>query len=188
MKPSARSQIKGKHVMIGVPQANVVKRPFLIAIALLAALPAFAQEPVGCDKFKWPVDHERALLASPSQMTSGAGLPQPLATAATVVLVPYAAAKLPVAPSRAPKTADSYAGFINAPAVPKPGTYRVALSAPAWIDVIQNGHTLQSTGFSGVRDCPGIAKSVKFELTAAPFVVELSGTTAHNLTFVVTPD
>jgi hypothetical protein len=165
-----------------------MKRSLLIAIALLTAAPAFAQAPVGCDKFKWPVDRERALLASPSQMASGAEMPKPLATAVTVALVPYAGAKLPVPPSRAPKTVDSYAGFINAPAVSNPGTYRVTLSAPAWIDVIQNGHTLQSTAFSSASGCPGIAKSVKFELTAAPFAVEFSGTAADALTFVVTPD
>ncbi|MFZ3308196.1 MAG: hypothetical protein WA280_02360 [Xanthobacteraceae bacterium] len=163
-------------------------RTVLIAMALLAAAPALAQEPVGCGKFKWPLNHERALLASPSQKPSGADLTQPFAAAVTVGLVPYAEAKLPAPPSRTPKAADSYAGFIKAAAVPKSGAYRVTLSAPAWIDVIQNGHTLQSTAFSGASGCAGIAKSVKFELAAAPFTVELSSTTAHALTFVVTAD
>lgn len=113
-----------------------MNRLFLIAIALLAAAPVFAQEPVGCDKFKWPVDRKRALLASSSQMASGAEMPKLLATTVTVALVPYVDAKLPVPASRAPR-AGSYAGFINAPAVPNPGTHRVTLSAPAWIDVIQ---------------------------------------------------
>lgn len=162
-------------------------RCLVSGLALLAATQALAQEPpVGCDKFKWPVDHERALLASASQLRSGAEMHQPLATAVTVALMPYTEAKLPTPPSRASKVAGSYAGFINAPAVPNPGTYRVTLSAPAWIDVVQNGHNLQSTAFSSARGCPGIAKSVKFELIAEPFVIELSNTTAHALTFVVT--
>lgn len=160
----------------------------LMALALLTTTPALAQEPVGCDKFKWPVDRERTLLASPSPMPSGSQMPQPLATAVTIGLVPHAEANLPVPPSRAPKAADSYAGYIKAPAVAKPGIYRITLSAPGWIDVIQAGHALQSTAFSGVSGCAGIAKSVKFELAAAPFTVEVSGTTAHALTLVVTPD
>jgi hypothetical protein len=159
-----------------------------IAATLSAAAPALAQEPVGCDKFKWPLDHERALLASPSQKPSGADLPQPVGTAVAVALAPLADAKLPVPPSRAPKDADSYAGFIQAAAVPKSGTYRVTLSAQAWIDVIQNGQAAKSTAFSGATGCAGIRKSVKFDLAAAPFTVELSGTTAHAITFVVTPD
>ncbi|HJY16038.1 MAG TPA: hypothetical protein VJ353_00290, partial [Xanthobacteraceae bacterium] len=73
-------------------------------------------------------------------------------------------------------------------AVPKSGTYRVTLSAQAWIDVIQNGQAAKSTAFSGATGCAGIRKSVKFDLAAAPFTVELSGTTAHAITFVVTPD
>ena len=35
----------------------------LLLLALLTT-PALAQEPVGCDKFKWPLDKERALLTS----------------------------------------------------------------------------------------------------------------------------
>jgi hypothetical protein len=165
-----------------------MKKHWLIPIALLIAAPALAQEPVGCDKFKWPLDHERALLASPSQLPSGGETLQPLGTAVTVALAPYADAKLPVPPSRAPKSPVTYAGFIRLSAIPKSGTYRVTLAGPAWIDVIQNGIALKSTAFSGASGCAGIAKSVKFELAAAPFTVELSGTTAHALTFVVTPD
>ncbi len=165
-----------------------MKARWLIPIALLIAAPALAQEPVGCDKFKWPLDHERALLASPSQLSSGAAMAQPLAAAVTLALLPLSDAKLPVAPSRAPKSPDSYAGFVSAPTLPKAGTYRVTLAAPAWIDVIQSGQALQSTAFSGASGCTGLAKSVKFEISAATFIVELSGTAAHALSFVVTPD
>lgn len=163
-------------------------RAFLIAVALAVGAPALAQEPVGCDKFKWSVGRERVLLASPARMMSGAAMTQALAAAITIVLQPYAQATLPVPPSRAPKTPDTFAGFIRAPAIPKPGTYRVTLSAPAWIDVVQNGQAVKSTAFSSASGCAGIAKSVKFDLAAVPFVVELSGATAREVTFVVTPD
>ena len=46
-------------------------RSSLVFIALLMGLPALAQEPVGCDKFKWPIDQERSLLAKPSSVVSG---------------------------------------------------------------------------------------------------------------------
>ncbi len=39
----------------------MIRVVLFIAATLLAAAPALAQEPVGCDKFKWPLDHERAL-------------------------------------------------------------------------------------------------------------------------------
>jgi hypothetical protein len=46
-------------------------RSFLALVPLLLAAPAFAQEPAGCDKFKWPLDRERALLANPTVVASG---------------------------------------------------------------------------------------------------------------------
>ena len=48
-----------------------MRRVLLIAVALLIAAPALAQEPVGCDKFKWPLDKERALLAKAETTASG---------------------------------------------------------------------------------------------------------------------
>jgi|SRR5450755_3237988 hypothetical protein len=107
---------------------TITPRNYIALIALLIAAPAFAQEPVGCDKFKWPLDREKALLASAKPAASGSEISQALATAVSVALVPFAEAKLPMAPSRAPKSSDSSAGFVGLPAPPKAGTYRVTLS------------------------------------------------------------
>ncbi len=81
-------------------------RSALIAlVALLAAGPCFAQEPVGCDKFKWPLDQERAMLTGTDVPTaaSGSSVTHPLPVAVSVALVPFADAKLPMPPERAPK-------------------------------------------------------------------------------------
>ena len=163
-------------------------RSHLALIALLLAAPAFAQEPVGCDKFKWPLDRERTMLANPTVVASGSEVQQPLAAAMMVTLVPFADANLPMAPSRAPKSPDSYAGFVRVSALPRAATYRITLSEGAWIDVVQDGYDVKSGAFSGAMGCDGVRKSVKFELTAAPFIIELSGTTAHAVALVVTPD
>jgi hypothetical protein len=160
----------------------------LALIALLIAAPAFAQEPVGCDKFKWPVDHERALLANPSQAQSGGEMQKPNDAAVMVTLVPFADAHLPMAPERTPKSPDSYAGFVRVSGLPKPGTYRITLSQGAWIDVIQNGHELKSITSSSATGCEGVRKSVKFELPTGPFIIQLSGTIAHAIAVAVTPD
>jgi hypothetical protein len=157
------------------------------ALALLIAASAFAQEPVGCDKFKWPVDKERAMLGAAAAAPSGAEIVAPLAGAYKITLAPTDAANLPNAPTRAPR-AGTNAGFVKAAALPKAGTYRVTLSEPGWIDVFQDGHVVKSGAFSGVTGCDGIRKSVKFELGASPFVIELSGVPANTISFVVTPD
>ena len=157
-------------------------------VALLLAAPALAQEPVGCDKFKWPLDRERALLAAASPISSGAEITQPLAAPVNVTLAPLADAKLPQPPSRAPKQPDSYAGFLRIGSLAKSGTYRITLSQGAWIDVFQDGHDVKSVAFSGAIGCEGVRKSVKFELTTAPFLVELTGNSVSKIAVVITPD
>jgi hypothetical protein len=161
-------------------------RGFFVLMVLLAAAPAFAQEPTGCT-FKWSLDKERALLAKAAQVGSGSEAVQ-VSSPVAVSLQPLAAAKLPQAPSRTPKYSDSYAGFVQASAPASAGTYRITLSHAAWIDVIQGGHPLRTVGFTGAKGCDGVAKSVKFDLAAAPYVIELSGTSAHSVALVVTPD
>ena len=165
-----------------------VKTALIVIAACAVAAPAFAQEPVGCDKFKWPLDHERELLASPSQTASGGDMQKPLAAAVMLKLLPLADAHLPTAPSRAPKSPDTYAGFVRVPALEKAATYRITLSEGAWIDVVQDGHQVKSGAFSGATGCDGIRKSVKFDLAATPFIIEISGTTAQAIAIVVTPD
>lgn len=162
-------------------------RSSLALSLLLLGTPAFAQEPSGCDKFKWPLAHERSLLANPAHLSSGADLHDPFA-ATLLALAPLAAAKLPMPPSRAPKFAESYAGFLRLAAPPKAGIYRVTLSQPAWIDVVQDGKVLKSVAFTGAKDCAGLAKSVKFALSATPFIIEISSTSAKAIALVVTPD
>jgi len=79
---------------------------------------AFAQEPIGCDKFKWPLDKERATLNGTDlpKVVSGGSVTFPIPFATIVALLPFADAKLPAPPERAPKSPDSFAGFFQAPA------------------------------------------------------------------------
>src|SRR3984893_16851503 len=113
----------------------------IVLAACAVAAPALAQEPVGCDKFKWPLDKERATLNGTDlpKVISGDLVAWPIPWATTVALVPFADAKLPVAPERAPKSPDTYAGFVRVSALRKPATYRITLSQGAWIDVVQDG-------------------------------------------------
>jgi hypothetical protein len=161
-------------------------RSSVTAIALLAVMPAWAAEPTGCDHFKWPLDREKALLAKPASVTSGSAAA--LATGEALTLAPQNTVKLPKDPSRAPKFPNSYAGFVTLPAPASAGTYRVTLTHGAWIDVVQDGHLLKATDHTGAMGCAGLAKSVKFDLAATPFTVEISSSTAPSVSLVVTPD
>jgi len=166
-----------------------MKRALLALLALSLAAPAFAQEPVGCDKFKWNLDSERAMLRSPdaARAASGTLIDKPLAGAVNVALVPFAEAKLPMAPERRPKQADSFAGFLRIAALPAAGDYRITLSQGAWIDVVQDGRYLKSGPFSGAEGCEGVRKSVTFHLPAQPFVIQVSSVQAPTIGIVITP-
>jgi hypothetical protein len=160
-----------------------------IALVLLGAAPAFAaEEPSGCDKFKWPIEHERAALTAPdrAKLTSGgeqAALP---ATGITLALVAPADAKLPTPPERAPKD-GTFAGFTSFKTAPKAGLYTISLSAGAWLDVVQDGHFLKPKAFSGATDCDGIRKTMKYELSASPVVLQVSGAKDNSISIAILP-
>jgi hypothetical protein len=167
-----------------------VKPIFITLFAILVAAPALAEEPVGCDKFKWPLDKERATLNGTDlpKIISGDRVTFPIPFGAIVALVPFADAKLPTPPERALKSPDTFAGFFQAPAPKQPGSYKITLSAGGWIDVAQSGDAVKSTAFSSAQGCEGIRKSVKFDLAAAPFTVELSGVKADSIKLVISGD
>jgi hypothetical protein len=167
-----------------------VKPIFITLVAIVVAAPALAEEPVGCDKFKWPLDKERATLNGTDlpKIVSGGQVTFPIPFATIVALKPFAVAKLPAPPERTPKTPDTFAGYFEAPAPKQPGSYKITLSAEGWIDIEQSGNTVKSTAFSGALGCEGIRKSVKFDLAAAPFTVELSGIKADEIKIVISKD
>ena len=70
---------------------------------------------------------------------------------------------------------------------PKAGLYTISLSAGAWIDVVQDGHALKPKGFSGATDCDGIRKTMKYELSASPFVLEISGARENAVSVAILP-
>ena len=51
-----------------------MRRSALLVLALLATAPALAaEEPSGCDKFKWNIDHARAALTAPDRIKLASG-------------------------------------------------------------------------------------------------------------------
>ena len=159
-------------------------------VACAMAGPCLAQEPVGCDKFKWPLDKERATLNGTDlpKIASGDRVTWPIPWATIVTLAPFADAKLPTPPERAPKSPTSFAGFVQIAAPPRAGTYKITLSSEGWIDVVQDGHVVKSAAFSGATGCEGVRKSVKFDLTAQPLTLELSGVPADSIKIAVSAE
>ena len=158
----------------------MIARLAAAAFSILAATScALADDASGCAKFKWSVAREQGWFATSLK---------PVASGASVTLAPEsyqlalavdAAKGFPVAPERAPKP-GAYAGLINLASL-SAGVYQITLSDEAWIDVAQNGALVKSKDFSGQKECPGVRKSVRFDLKAAPAIVEISNASGAEI-------
>ena len=104
----------------------------------------------------------------------------------TLALVAPADARLPMPPERAPRE-GTFAGFTSFKTAPKAGLYTISLSAGGWVDVVQDGHFLKPRAFSGATDCDGIRKTVKYELSASPFVLQISGIKENSVSIAILP-
>lgn len=160
---------------------------FVAALTISTASAFAAEEPSGCDKFKWPIERERAALTAPDRAKLASGSEQAAlpSSAITLRLVAAGDAKLPTPPERAPKD-GSFAGFTGIKA-PKAGLYTISLSSGAWIDMIQDGHVLKPVAFSGATDCDGIRKTVKYELSSQPVVLQVSGAKDDTISIAILP-
>ena len=167
---------------------------WLLAVGLLAIASATApglaqaQEGSGCGGLKWPLDLERAALARPDRPSLANGGALPLSVATALELQPLASAGLPKAPERAPKSAQAFAGHFALAAPAKPGVYKVTISSPGWIDVIDGESYLHPKAFTGATGCEGARKSVKFDLPSRPLALQFSGVESDRISVIVSPD
>ena len=161
----------------------------VVVLLLISVARAWAaEEPSGCDKFKWNIDHERAALTASdrAKLVSGSEISAIPSSGVILALVAPADAKLPTPPERAPKD-GTFAGFTSFKTAPKAGVYTISLSAGAWVDMVQDGHFLKPKGFSGATDCDGIRKTMKYELGASPFVLQVSGSKDNSISIAILP-
>ncbi|WP_214469881.1 hypothetical protein [Mesorhizobium sp. dw_380] len=162
-----------------------MKKVAVSLFAILAGTSFALAEDAGCEAFKWPVTREQALFAAPPAAPAGASLA--VGAAADLALVPFEKAGFAVPPEHAP--AAGTFGAVASVAVPPEGTIQISLSGEAWIDVIQDGHVVKSSGYSGVKTCPGIRKSVRFKLAPGQATVQFSGAKKADLKVaVLTPE
>jgi hypothetical protein len=166
----------------------------LLALGLLAVASATApglaraQEGSGCGGFRWPLDLERAALIRPDKPSLANGGALALNVATTLELQPLANAGLPKAPERAPKSAQAFAGHFALAAPAQPGVYKVTISSPGWIDVLDGGSYLHPKAFTGATACDGARKSVKFDLPSRPLALQFSGVEADRISVIVSPE
>ncbi|WP_296740710.1 hypothetical protein [Mesorhizobium sp.] len=162
-----------------------MKKIVISLFAILAGTSFAIAADAGCDAFKWPVSREQALFPAAPPAQSGATLT--VGQAVDFSLAAVDTISFEVSPEHAP--AAGTFGATASVTVPPEGELQFTLSDEAWIDVVQDGHSVKSTGFSGVKTCPGIRKSVRFKLSGGQAIVQLSGAKKADLKVaVLTPE
>ncbi len=154
----------------------------VLALGLALAAPASAQDDGACGKFKWSVARERALFAAPVAVPATGALS--IGDRAFRVVLADSVA-FAVAPERAPK-AGTHAAALSF-VVAAPGPYDVTLSDEGWIDVAEQGRLLKANDFSGVKGCPGVRKSVRFDLAAGAATLQISNVEATTIDVAIVP-
>jgi hypothetical protein len=121
----------------------------------------------------------KAAIASPELGPARLMLDQ----AATVTLHPGNDVRFVIAPEK-PGAAGSFGGML-AVDVREAGTYQVALSAGAWLDMVQDGAAVASTAHEHGAECSGLRKMVSFPLKPGRHVIQLSGNKEDTIRVVV---
>jgi hypothetical protein len=140
-----------------------------------------------CDHFAWSISREKAWFAAKLASTPSGERVGKSDEGFLLALKPTKTIEFFLAPERMPKP-DSFSGYVFIGGVPAPGLYQVTLSDEAWVDVFENGTRLKSTAFTGQKDCPGVRKSVRFDLTpGAPVTIQISNSAKDSIKVAIAP-
>jgi len=165
--------------------------PILLALVLAGAT-STARADDSCVDFKWDVSKERALFAgAPAALKGGKD------SASAPIVVPNRLYTLhleaqdsvafSVTPAKKPSASPAYAGIATLK-IPVPGSYRVSVDLPIWIDVVSQGTLVAAKDYQGQHACSAPHKIVEFELLGMrPFTLQFSNAAADSISLTVTP-
>mgnify|MGYP003407189105 FL=1 len=167
-----------------------------LGLAIALAAPAFAQQPT------MPAKPEVACATTDTALPAGLtdwNAKAALSTAPGADHLPHAKLALgkgyeasllntpkvamPVQPEK-PGGSVAYAGLFSF-TVETEGAYTVALSTPAWIDVLEDGKSLEPTSFGHGPECTTIRKMVVFPLKPGVHTLQVSANPAASVKLMV---
>jgi hypothetical protein len=159
--------------------------PFLLGSA------ALADEPAPAPACAVPVapSGELAPWSSPVALDAAgdaAGLRAarlPVGQAARVTLLATPVVKYSLRPEK-PGGSVSYGGLLGVD-IARAGTYRVALSSGAWIDMVKQGKAETSVAHGHGPECTGVRKMVDFALTPGSHTLQLGANGDAQITVLV---
>lgn len=142
----------------------------------------------GCGAFKWPMDVEPGWLAGKSiDVDSGSSLATAPAATLMLTLAEASKVKFTLPPEGKSKPGAANAAILTLGPLATSDHCQVTLSEEAWIDVIQDGHFVAPYDHSGAKECPGLRKSVRFELKPGTVIVQISAAAVDRLKLEIRP-
>lgn len=105
--------------------------------------------------------------------------------AANVALLPTPDVHYALRPEK-PGGSVSYGGLL-ALDIAQAGTYRIALSTAAWIDVVGKDGALRSVAHGHGPDCTGIRKMVDYAIPAGRYTLQISANGTPQITVLAVP-
>lgn len=88
----------------------------------------------------------------------------------------------PVAPERGSDGGNG--GIVTLENIPA-GRYRIVLSEPAWVDLVQERRRLPILSSDHATNCPGTRNSVQAEVKGEPLTLQIGGTAASRINVAV---
>jgi hypothetical protein len=174
--------------------ARLLLPRLLLAGGFAIAGASFAQDDP-CAAFSWNISHERGLFATSGQtlVAGNSAVSAPRVEAERLYelqLVPQTQVKFASPPGKSKSTPESthnlYAGLAQV-RVSQPGTYRISLDQPSWIDVLTDGKAIASSDFQGRSGCRSPHKIVQFALPAGKqLLLQFSGASSSPLRLTIT--
>lgn len=159
--------------------------PILLALMLQAApapVPTPAATPAPVCTATTPPPAGMEAWSTISSITKG---PIAIGQGTGLMLDPADKVTFAKAPDR-PIKADSFGGVYQFN-VATAGTYRVALAAGAWIDVVRDGKSLASVAHTEGPACSGIRKIVDFALTPGSYTLQFSSAMKAPMRVLIVP-
>jgi hypothetical protein len=157
----------------------------------IAAVPAHGDDP--CSGFKWDLSKERALFAAAVQPQGQAAGKDGTRTPVVVPdrlyvlrLAPQDQVSFSVPPGKASRGEGSFAGLAELK-IAAPGTYRIAVDLPLWIDVTANGKLVPAKDYQAQHGCDAPRKVVEFDLEGREqLLLQFSGADRQTVRVTVT--
>jgi len=153
-------------------------KALVLAAMLLVAAPGFAETPVQCIRAETIAGFEAW---GKGEAAGALTIGKPVALTLTDAI----AIKYEPAPARAPEM-GSYGGVFPLD-VAKTGTYSIALSGKAWIEVVRDGAQLKATAHREGTQCSGIRKIVSFDLKPGRYWLQLTEANGPAISALIVP-